>query len=136
MWEECVILDLAKRGINIRSINAHSNTPDGVKLTRHLGFTEIVPKAPVPGLRDFIIEVERSDIPFIMRYKEEFKKRQEENIDSKPDSKASGKTPIPVDASRQNQTKQAVPGQSNEARQETTGVWYNPLEYRHTGRHS
>jgi hypothetical protein len=77
-------------------------------LMRHLGFTEIVPKAPVPGLRDFIIEVERSDIPFIMRYKEEFKKRQEENIDSKPD----GKTAIPVDASRQNQTKQAVPGQS------------------------
>ncbi len=32
-------------------------------LMRHLGFTEIVPKAPVPGLRDFIIEVERSDIP-------------------------------------------------------------------------
>ncbi len=63
MWEECVILDLAKRGINIRSMNAHSNTPDGVKLMRHLGFTEIVPKAPVPGLRDFIIEVERSDIP-------------------------------------------------------------------------
>ncbi len=68
-----VILDLAKRGINIRSMNAHSNTPDGVKLMRHLGFTEVVPKAPVPGLHDFIIEVERSDIPFIIRYKEEFK---------------------------------------------------------------
>jgi len=104
--EECVILDLAKRGINIRSINTHSNTPDGVKLMRHLG---------VPGLRDFIIEVERSDIPFIMRFKEEFKKRQEENIDSKPDSKADGKTSIPVDASRQNQTQQAVPGQSKKA---------------------
>ena len=110
--EECVILDLAKRGINIRSINAHSNTPDGVKLTRHLGFTKIVPKAPVPGLRDFIIEVERSDIPFIMRYKEEFKKRQEETIDSKAD----GKTSIPVDASRQNRPKRASPGQSNKAR--------------------
>jgi len=115
MWEECVILDLAKRGNNIRSINAHSNTPDGVKLMRHLGFTEIVPKAPVPGLRDFIIEVERSDIPFIIRYKEEFKKRQEENIDSKPDSKADGKTSMPVDASRQNRTKRASPGQSKKA---------------------
>jgi hypothetical protein len=85
-------------------------------LMRHLGFTEIVLKAPVPGLRDFIIKVERSDIPFIMRYKEEFKKRQEENIDSKPDSKADGKTSIPVDASRQNRTKRASPGQSNKAR--------------------
>jgi hypothetical protein len=101
-------------------------------LMRHLGFTEIVPKAPVPCLRDFIIEVERSDIPFIMRYEEEFKKRQEENIDSKAD----GKTSIPVDASRQHRPERASPGQSKKARQETTGVWYNPLEYRHTGRHS
>jgi hypothetical protein len=39
------------------------------------------------------------------------RKAKEENIDSKAD----GKTSIPVDASRQNQTKQAVPGQSKKA---------------------
>ena len=104
-----VILDLAKRGMNIRSMHAHSNTPDGVKLMRHLGFTEIVPKAPVPGLHDFIIEVERSGIPFIMRYKEEFKKWQEENIDSKVDSRTGRKPSTMVDASGQNGTKGTPP---------------------------
>lgn len=71
-----VIIDLAKRGMIIRSINAHSNTSDGIRMMRHLGFTETVPKAP--GFHDFVIDVERSGIPFIMKYKEELKKWQEE----------------------------------------------------------
>jgi hypothetical protein len=45
-----VLLDLGKRGIVIRHINAHS-------------FTVTPPKAP--GLRDFMIKVESSGIPFI-----------------------------------------------------------------------
>jgi hypothetical protein len=71
-----VILDLAKRGINIRSINAHSHTLDGIKMMRHLGFTETVSKAP--GLHDFVIEVERSGIPFIMKYKDILQEWREE----------------------------------------------------------
>jgi hypothetical protein len=72
-----VLLDLAKKGIVIRSITAHSFTPDGIKMMRHLGFTETIPKTP--GLRDFTIEVGRSGIPFIERYRELLKQWQETN---------------------------------------------------------
>ncbi len=57
-----VLLDLAKRGIIIRRIIAHSFTPDGIRLMKHIGFTETPPKAP--GLRAFMIDVESSGIPF------------------------------------------------------------------------
>lgn len=76
-----VILDLAKKGVVIRTINAHSFTPDGIKMMRHLGFTETIPKAP--GLHDFIIEVERDGVPFsgvsfIIKYREMLKQWREE----------------------------------------------------------
>jgi hypothetical protein len=61
---------LGRRGIVIRSIKAHSNTPDGVRMMRHLGFTET--EAAIPNMRDFVIDVAPSGIPFIMRYKEAF----------------------------------------------------------------
>ena len=72
-----VLLDLGKRGVVIRTIKAHSFTPDGIRLMRHIGFTETVPKAP--GLRDFMIDVEQSGLPFIREYKEALKKWQEES---------------------------------------------------------
>lgn len=76
-----VILSLAQQGVVIRTINAHSFTPDGIKMMRHLGFTETVPKTP--GLHDFIIEVERDGVPFsgisfIRLYREALKQWQEE----------------------------------------------------------
>lgn len=67
-----VILDLGRQGIPIRSIIAHSFTPEGIRLMGHIGFIETPPKAP--GLRDFMIDVESSGIPFIMEYKQEFAK--------------------------------------------------------------
>ena len=57
-----VLLDLAMRGIIIRRIIAHSFTSDGIRLMRHIGFTETPPKAP--GLRDFVIDIESSGILF------------------------------------------------------------------------
>ena len=66
-----VLLDLAKRGIIIRRIIAHSFTPDGIRLMKHIGFTETPPKAP--GLRDFMIDIESSGIPFLRAYKEVLK---------------------------------------------------------------
>jgi len=38
---------------------------------KHLGFTETPPKAP--GLRDFMIDIESSGIPFLREYKEVLK---------------------------------------------------------------
>lgn len=66
-----VLLDLAKRVIIIRRIIAHCFTLDGIRLMRHIGFTETPPKAP--GLRDFMIDVESSGIPFLREYKEVLK---------------------------------------------------------------
>ncbi len=57
-----VLLDLAMRGIIIRRIIAHSFTTDGIRLMRHIGFTETPPKAP--GLRDFMIDIESSVLQF------------------------------------------------------------------------
>ena len=67
-----VIHDLGRRGIPIRHIVAHSFTPDGIRLMRHIGFVETPPKAP--GLRDFLIDVENSGVPFIMEYRRELAK--------------------------------------------------------------
>lgn len=72
-----VILDLGKRGIPIRHIVAHSFTPEGIRLMRHVGFVETPPKAP--GLRDFLIDVESSGVPFIMEYRRELAAWRERN---------------------------------------------------------
>lgn len=63
-----MLLDLAKRGIIIRHLIARSFTPDGIRLMKHIGLTESPPKAP--GLRDFMIDIASSGIPFLREYKE------------------------------------------------------------------
>lgn len=63
-----MLRDLGSRGIVIRTIQAHSYKPDGIRMMRHMGFTETKPKAP--GLRDFIIRVQESGIPFLGEYRE------------------------------------------------------------------
>ena len=71
------IICLGKRGIIIRTIQAHSHTPDGIRLMRHVGFTET--PAKIPGLRDFMIDVPKSGIPYIMRYKAALKEWEAHN---------------------------------------------------------
>ena len=66
-----VLLDLAKRGIIIHRIIAHSFTPGGIRLMKHIGFTETPPKAP--ALRDFMIDIESSGIPFLREYRKSLK---------------------------------------------------------------
>jgi hypothetical protein len=70
-----VLLDLGKRGVVIARIWAHSSKPDGIRLMRHAGFTETV--STVPGMRDFLIEVEPSGLPFLLEYKEALTSYQE-----------------------------------------------------------
>ena len=71
-----LILDMGKKGIKIGTIAARSNMPDGVRLMKHFGFTEIAPLTP--ERRTFIINVKESGIPFVMQYKEALKRWQEE----------------------------------------------------------
>jgi hypothetical protein len=66
-----IIVELGQQGIVIRTIKAHSSTPDGINLMRHIGFTEVV--SSIPGMHDFVIDVEQSGLPFMMDYKEALK---------------------------------------------------------------
>jgi hypothetical protein len=78
MGAKKVIIGLGERGIVIRRIIAHSFTPDGIRLMRHIGFTETPPKAP--GLRDFMIDIESSGIPFVREYKEALRQWQRKQL--------------------------------------------------------
>jgi hypothetical protein len=63
-----LIKEWGYQGIIIKTIGARSAIPDGIKLLQHLGFTEI--KRATPERRTFIIDVEKSGIPFIEQYQE------------------------------------------------------------------
>lgn len=62
------MIEIGKKGINIETIVARSDTPDGINLLRRMGFTEI--PSEVPGTRNFEIDVIKSGIPAIMEYKQ------------------------------------------------------------------
>ena len=88
---------LGLKGILIRTIQAHSNTPDGIRIMRHMGFTEV--QSTIPGMHDFIINVETSGLPFIKKYREaleEWQKAQPPQLetDSNPDSKQQRKNEL------------------------------------------
>ena len=72
-----VIVDLGRRGIIIRHFQAHSSMPDGINLMRHIGFTETV--SSIPGMHDFLIDVEQSGLPFIMDYKKALNNWQQQH---------------------------------------------------------
>lgn len=73
-----LIVSLGERGVVVNTIAARSNTPDGVRLLRHSGFTEIPPLTP--ERRTFIIDVEGSGIPFILQYKRNLEKSLEVGV--------------------------------------------------------
>lgn len=66
--------------IGIRSIKAHNTTPDGIRLMRHMGFTEMIPN--IPRMHDFTIDVARSDLPLMLEYKEALRRWQEQHKQS------------------------------------------------------
>lgn len=61
------IVEFGQDGIDIKTIAARSETPDGIRLMRKMGFTELPPNG---RKRKFIIEVEKSGVPAIMQYKQ------------------------------------------------------------------
>lgn len=71
-----VIINLGVRGIPIGTIAARSNMPEGIRLLKGLGFTEIEPLTP--ERRTFIINVKESGIPFMRQYKEALKKYEQD----------------------------------------------------------
>ena len=63
-----VLKDFARQGVIVKRLYATSRTPDGVRLSRDLGFTEKI----IPGsdVRRFELDIEISDSPFLQEYKE------------------------------------------------------------------
>jgi ribosomal protein S18 acetylase RimI-like enzyme len=68
------VINLGRRGVIIKKLYARSDTPDGIRLMRKFGFTEIPSKTHA---RNFTIDVEESGIPFIIEYKDALKEYQE-----------------------------------------------------------
>jgi hypothetical protein len=62
-----MIIEWGENGVKIGTIAARSNMPDGIRLMKHMGFTEI--ERLTPERRTFIIDVKSSGIPFMLRYK-------------------------------------------------------------------
>lgn len=62
-----VVIEWGRKGITINTIAARSGMPDGIRIMKHAGFTEIEPLTP--DRRTFIIDVKQSGIPFLMEYK-------------------------------------------------------------------
>jgi len=71
------IINLGERGIIIENIAARSNSPQGIKLMKGIGFTEI--EALTPERRTFIINIQESGIPFVLHYKKALKEYGKEN---------------------------------------------------------
>jgi len=78
-YVERLLEEWGHQGIIIKTIAARSDTPDGIRLLKHFGFTEI--KKATPDRRTFVIDIDRSGIPVIEQYKkalEESKKSNQE----------------------------------------------------------
>jgi hypothetical protein len=61
-----VFVRFGERGIVINSIHARSRTPEGIRILRHMGFTE-VPSTTTS--RVFVIDVLTSGLPVVEEYK-------------------------------------------------------------------
>ncbi|MBA2395104.1 MAG: hypothetical protein H0V70_20430 [Ktedonobacteraceae bacterium] len=70
-----VIISLGEKGISIGTIAARSNMPDGIRIMKGIGFTEIEPITP--ERRTFIINIKESGIPFVRKYKQALQTYQE-----------------------------------------------------------
>jgi DNA-binding transcriptional MerR regulator len=62
-----IIIGLGEKGVKIGKIAARSNMPDGIRLMKHVGFTEV--RRATPERRTFVINVQESGVPFIEQYR-------------------------------------------------------------------
>jgi len=63
------MLELARKGVSIKKLYAVSDTPDGVKISRDLGFEETSP-APGSTFRQFTLDLETSNSPYALEYRQ------------------------------------------------------------------
>ncbi|HVB61784.1 MAG TPA: hypothetical protein VNE61_11365 [Ktedonobacteraceae bacterium] len=63
------IQELAERGINIAKLYAKSETPDGIRMSKHMGFEDITP-SPNQMPRQFVLDLETSESPYAESYRE------------------------------------------------------------------
>lgn len=71
------VVNLGARGILIDTIAARSNMPDGIRLMKGIGFSEIVPLTP--ERRTFAIKVKEAGSPFATKYKEKLQQWKSNN---------------------------------------------------------
>ncbi len=75
-----MVIGWGNLGISITTIAARSNMPDGIRLMKHAGFTEVEPLTP--ERRTFVINVKESGLPFILQYKKALKEAQLQSSES------------------------------------------------------
>jgi len=61
-----VLIDTGRKGIVIETFTARSTKPDGIRLLRNLGFTQI---PSTTEKKDFILDVRKSGAREVMQYK-------------------------------------------------------------------
>ncbi|HVB21242.1 MAG TPA: hypothetical protein VNG51_04785 [Ktedonobacteraceae bacterium] len=76
--------DLAKQGNIVEKLYTASSTPDGIKLCRNLGFTEL-PSTPGTSRKRFVLDLETSTSPLLQKYRENIKQHR-------PDTRKNQKT--------------------------------------------
>jgi hypothetical protein len=69
------LTSLGKRGVPVELIAGRSDTIDGIRLLRSVGFTEIKPTGKV---RNFVVRVNESGIPLLSGYQASFEAYQKE----------------------------------------------------------
>jgi hypothetical protein len=62
-----VLIELGRKGIVFRDIYARTNTPDGIRLLKKIGFSRI---PSVTNMQNYVIHIQESGIPSAMQYKE------------------------------------------------------------------
>jgi hypothetical protein len=74
-----VLKNLAQRGIVITKLYGVSDTPDGIRLSRGLGFEE-APPAPGSTFIQFTLDLKTSQSPFVQEYRNILQRKQREKV--------------------------------------------------------
>jgi hypothetical protein len=71
-----VFVGFGERGIVVKTVQARSRTPEGIRILRHMGFTEVRSSTTS---HNFVIDVEASGLPVIEEYREALARWRQEH---------------------------------------------------------